>query len=1110
MLFHRLGLTGFVFTVLSLVGGAALVAQVPEGATAIQMVSDPALSPDGELLAFSWRGDVWLVDSAGGRARPLTRHPARDRFPVFSPDGRRVAFTTTRDGKRLLMSLTIEGGEPKIHGSHSEGYRPMAWRSDGILTQSRRDHFWRHADRAILRPLDPKRAESSIVDANVERPDLSADGRFLLYQREGTKTWRRGYRGPQEAQIWLYDREKGGHRLLHSKEGGSRYARWITGSVRYVYASRASGTFNLVSIDLESGEKKTLTAFEDDGTMFIAVAADGSKIVFRRGFDLYSLNPNRASAEKLVVYTNDDTALLDEMRKVLDRASAVSFSKDAREMAFVSGGDLWVMDTVLKEPVRVSTEVEEERSPLFVGNDRLLVISDRDGQTDIWQLERKNKTAPFWRNTEFSWKRLTEDAAIERNLRVVPGADRVSFLVDRGDLRWMKNDGSEVKTLLPAWNQPQYAFSPDGKWLAYSLQDDNFNADIWIVPVDGSREAFNLSCHPDNDRNPTWSQDGSILAFSGRRWGRETDIGYVYLQKEESEETTRERKLEEAIKKMKERDKKKQSKSKSKGKGKKEKAEDDDGKPDETDDEKPQDEDDNSDKEKKKDKPTLIDFDGLRDRIRRISIANSSERGLVFAPKKNRLFFNTRIKGKSGVYSVEFPDKLQPKFFAESMPRAARVHAGPKLFAGLLAGVPGTLDLKGKKKTFAFKVKQNYPVGPWSKAVFEQAWAAMKVGFYDGRFGNKDWDAIRVKYGAMAERCLDVATLSEVCNMMLGELNGSHLGFSMRTLQPAFEAKAAWTDRTGHLGLWFDKTRRGEGWKVSRVLRDAPAWREKSRIRVGDILKSIDGVALRAGLDVSVVLTGPADHDYMIEVEDAEGETRTVSIRASSYGAIRSLMYEAWLEQSREKVKELSNDKLGYLHIRAMSTPNLLRFDAELYRIGDGKEGLIIDVRENGGGSITDHLLTCLCQPTHAITRPRGGGLGYPQDRRIYASWDQPIIVLCNQNSFSNAEIFAHAIKTLKRGRLVGVTTAGGVISTGRRRLMGGASVRMPFRGWYLLDGEDMELNGAVPHVEMWPEPGAWPAAIDRQLEKAIELLQKDVVTYQQRPTPKLRKSSER
>jgi tricorn protease len=211
-------------------------------------------------------------------------------------------------------------------------------------------------------------------------------------------------------------------------------------------------------------------------------------------------------------------------------------------------------------------------------------------------------------------------------------------------------------------------------------------------------------------------------------------------------------------------------------------------------------------------------------------------------------------------------------------------------------------------------------------------------------------------------------------------------------------------------------------------------------------------------------------------------------------------------------VDQLSGGTLGYLHIQAMDQASFEKFEEALYDAGAGKQGLIIDVRENGGGSTADLLLTALTQPEHAVTIPRGGTTpGYPHDRKIFATWNKPIVVLCNQNSFSNAEIFSHAIKTLKRGKVVGVPTAGGVISTGGTTIMDVGFLRLPFRGWYLTtNGEDLELNGAEPDVVIWPEPQDAARGVDRQLEKSVEMLKQDVSAYQNRIMPAPRKASQR
>ena len=179
-------------------------------------------------------------------------------------------------------------------------------------------------------------------------------------------------------------------------------------------------------------------------------------------------------------------------------------------------------------------------------------------------------------------------------------------------------------------------------------------------------------------------------------------------------------------------------------------------------------------------------------------------------------------------------------------------------------------------------------------------------------------------------------------------------------------------------------------------------------------------------------------------------------------------------------------------------------FEKAIYAEGSGKQGLVIDVRDNPGGFTTDHLLTILCQPQHAITKPRDGGVGYPQhERRVFGAWTKPIVVLCNQNSYSNSEVFSHAVKNLGRGKLVGVPTAGGVISTGGTNVFDMGELRTPFRGWYSIHtGEDYELNGAAPDHVVWPEPGEITAGKDRQLEKAVEVLLRDVAAVKPLPKP--------
>ena len=1081
----------------------------------IRMIEDPALSPDGKLLAFSHLGDVWIVDSAGGRARRVTSHPATDRNPAFSPDGSLLAFISDRDAPGQIHVVPVEGGAPTRVTLNTEGYDLEEWLPDGsgFLVRANRDHHWRSAGRFFIRPLDPHRAESLLFDAEGREGRLSRDGRRLLYTREGAPLYRKGYHGSQESQVWIFDRTTREHRLLYQNEGGSRTPLWGRGEDEILHVSAAGGSFNLVAARL-GGEHRALSRHEDDSVLFPAVSRDGRIVVYRHLFDLYRVDLEAGTAPVRITIDDGGDPTVDAARRaVVQRASDVSFSPDGKEIAFTAAGDLFVMDTELLEPRRITATPEEEREPLFLDNGTILFVTDSEGRTDVGRARRSDTSRWFWQQERFEIDRLTGDEEVESRLTPVPGpGNRFAFVRGRGDLWVAGPDGKDARRLLESWNAPQFSFSPDGRWLAYAIEDGDFNSDVWIAPMDGSAAPFNLSCHPDNDGNPVWSADGKVLAFTGRRWGEEVDVAWVNLEREIDEETARDRKLEKALEKMKGR--KDPSHAEEPGK---------DG-------DKPAGGEESGNEEKKRparkndDKgaktvEVKIDFEGIRDRIRRLSIPDSFERGLIFWPEGRKLLFSSNIDGKSGIYAVEFPDELKPKLFADAGLGSMQVLSEAKLIGGVQNGSAATLDAKGKVSTYAFRKPIEYEVAALHRAVFDQAWKLMRDGFYDERLGNRNWDEVRRKYSDAAAACVDARSLAAIGNMMLGELNGSHLGFNVN--ESAFlgaagaERGTSWRPQTGHLGLLFDAAHQGPGLLVKEVIEGSPAWRERSKIAAGETLLAIEGKNVDPALEIADFLTLEPDQEIRVRVRGADGAERDVLIRPTSYGAIRGLLYERWVRANRAMIARLSGGKLGYLHIRGMNLPSLLQFDEELYREGFGKDGLVIDVRENGGGSTADHLLTCLTQPEHALTRPRGAPRelsGYPQDRRIYATWSKPIVVLCNQNSFSNAEIFSHAIKTLGRGKLVGVPTAGGVISTGSATIMGGlATIRMPFRGWYLLgDGEDMELNGCVPDAIVWPKPEEQEKGIDRQIEKAVELLAADVAAAAAKPRPVLRKASER
>jgi tricorn protease len=1092
----------------ALLAAGRAAAEEPRPGEPVRLAQSFSLSPDGRTLLFAWRGDVWRAPTAGGEVSRLTVHPAADGSPRFSPDGRRIAFASQRTGTTQVHLMDADGSNVRPATSHSEGASLQGWYPDGsgLLLSARRDHFWKDAERFFRLDLGTAAPMALLFDDYGGEGSVSPDGRWLAFTREGAEWWRRGYRGSMAGQIWLHDLKEGGFRRLSRGDHEERWPTWRPDSKGLWFASQETGTWNLWSMDLEGGDRRQITKFEGEGVTFPTASADGSTIVFRRLFDLWRWRPAGGGKPEPVDLRFAGEPTVDPVRRSdLAKATQAAFTDDGREIAFVAGGDVWVMDTELREPRRVTDTPEEERDPAFSPDFGTLVfVSDAGGTCDLWTATRADPAKWWWQNDAFALKRLTEDPEPESKPRFLPDGCAVAYLRLRGDLWTRDLDGSNARQVLASWDEPEYAISPDGTWVAYCVADDDFNRDVYVKRLDGTGEAVNVSRHPDNEAEPTWSPDGKALAFTGRRWDEETDVCYVWLRKQDDEKEDRDRALEKALEKMKGRAKK--------AGPKKEPPTEAGDKPADEKEEKAKDEDEKDQKkkdEKEKKVEVVIDVDGISDRIRRISIPDSVESALVWSPDSKQLAFQATVKGTAGLHAVEVPENLTPKLLSTLKGADPRwVKEGDQVL-WLVDGVPASFALKGSKATsYPFRVRSRVAVADLHRAVFDQAWRILRDAWYDERLGNLDWDGVRRKYRDVAASSLTPEELNVVVALMMGELNGSHLGFGMES-SPTWP-RPAWQEVTGHLGARLDPSFPGPGVRVRDVVRKTPADQEKSRLVAGETILAVNGARTETLVSFGEAMRGPPDRDVDLLVRAEDGKERTVRIRPTTYGAVRGALYEQWVEDNRGRVDDLSGGTLGYLHVRGMNWPSFQRFEEELYKVGHGKDGLVIDVRENGGGFTTDHLLTCLTQPVHAITVPRGGGPGYPNDRMVYARWTKPIVVLCNQNSFSNAEIFAHAIKSLKRGRLVGVPTAGGVISTGGTSIMGVATLRLPMRGWFLPDGEDMERNGCVPDVVLWPEPGELPAGKDRQLEKAIELLRDDVAAHLARPHPPLRRASER
>jgi tricorn protease len=719
----------------------------------------------------------------------------------------------------------------------------------------------------------------------------------------------------------------------------------------------------------------------------------------------------------------------------------------------------------------------------------------------------------------------------------VPSPDGKKLLVTRGrgDLVMFELEGPgadnaavpTIKTervLFTGWNEADAQWAPDSRHIVYAVEDVNYNSDIWLMDTgDGAAataKPVNLTRHPDTDRSPRLSADGKVLYFLSERAGAAIGEDDVYaLNLDKKLDGLRPYELAEYFKEAAEKAKKRRPlgapaapASPAGGRSGEEKPE---GKAEEKKEEaEPKKDEPKKDEPKKDAKPEILTFDTDDAYLRVRRLTNGANVGGIQAtPGGERVLYTTSTDGATQLVSVDYKNGEKKTVFGGGASNVTVSLNGEKvLFVSGGARPPGETPgdgprpgggggeaylgkpAGGESEKLAIDAPVTIDMAAQQRQKFLEAARIIGNGFYHPTLKDLDWPALTKRYVELASRTRTDQEFNRVFLNMLGELNGSHLGIS------GGRDNAGQGQPVGYLGI--DVKPVPGGFSVTKVIDNGPADRKSSKLAVGDVIISVNGNPLAdkpdqlPSTDFGAAMAGTSGQETLIEVKPVtNGGPKLMLITPQTAGADTVDRYRDEVLRNRKRVDELSGGKLGYLHIRAMDMASVRDFERDLFAAADGKLGLIIDVRDNGGGSTADILLSSLTAPRHAYTAARGvdptkvAKDAYPRDRRLIYGYNRELTVLCNQNSFSNAEIFSHAIKTTKRGKLVGVPTFGAVISTGSATLIDGTTIRTPFRGWYLPDGKDMENNGAVPDIIVSVSPEDEVSGKDPQLEAAVKEL---------------------
>ncbi|HZD05685.1 MAG TPA: S41 family peptidase, partial [Longimicrobiales bacterium] len=411
---------------------------------------------------------------------------------------------------------------------------------------------------------------------------------------------------------------------------------------------------------------------------------------------------------------------------------------------------------------------------------------------------------------------------------------------------------------------------------------------------------------------------------------------------------------------------------------------------------------------------------------------------------------------------------------------------GRRLFY-VRAGRIRVLDLKSRNdSTVDVTARVDVDFEADKGAAFEQAWYELRDGFFDPDMHGADWDGVRRTFEPRIAAARTPDELSRLVNLMLGELNASHLGHRGGRGGGEDDPPA-----TGELGLRFDRLAYEEDgvFRVAEVLPLGPADVSDS-VHVGDRLVSVDGVDLDGSSDLAALLEGTVGRKVTLGVTDPDGRTeRSVGLKPIGRSQAGQLRYRAWVESRRAYVDSASGGRLGYVHIPDMGTRSLDQLYLDLDARNQEREGVVVDVRDNNGGFVNVYAIDVFTRPNYFTMRNRGG---LPMPSRFQLGQRAlltPTVLVTNQHTLSDGEDFTEGYRTLGLGPVVGEPTAGWIIYTGSVGLVDGTSIRMPRTEIRGSDGEVMEMNPRPVDVEVVAPAGEWYAGTDVQLDAAVRTL---------------------
>jgi tricorn protease len=1040
-----------------------------------------SISPDGAKIAFTYKGDIYTVASAGGRATQLTFHEAHDFMPIWSKDGNHLAFASDRYGNFDIYIMPSDGGSASRLTYHSNDEFPYTFSHDNqsVVFGGARQDLAEHrqyptGSQPELYKVPSKGGRiDQILTIPAEYVQTSADGKKMIYhdKKGGENEWRKKHQSAIARDIWVFDVNKGTHQMVTTFYGEDRNPVFAPGEKDIYYLSEENGSFNVFKTNLEQPSKKTaITQFKDFPVRFLSISNTGI-LSFGYDGDLYTMKDGSQPIKIEVDIRTQAINNNDSFIAINGGVREMSISPNGKEIAFIARGEVFVTSVDGSLTKRLTNTPEQEQSVSFSPDGKSVIYAREKNQTwSIFQTQMVRKEEPFfYASTLLQEKEVISNSNENYSPIYSPDGNKIAFVENRKNIKVLDVKTGSTVTLLSSAElyhmrdgDQYFTWSPDSKWLLAQMNPTMSNGEVVLLDASGKRKYENITQSGYGDSRPKWVNGGKqMIWFSNRdglksfatSGGSQNDVYTLFFTKDAYDRFRLTKDEFELLKETEKSNKKEEEKK--------------------------------DDKSISAVTPLNIDWEDLRERKSKLTIHSSSLADAVLDKDGEKLFYLARFEKGLNLWSTDLRSretKMEIKLDANS----GRLE-WDKEMKNLFLLSDGNISKITEKGTKRESIKINGEMSLDKDAernyLFEHVWLRTNGMFYTPDMHGVDWKAMKSQYAKYLPHIGNGYEFAEMLSEMIGELNVSHAG-------ARYNRSVSQADETASLGIFMDYAYTGEGIKIKEVIKGGPLDKASVKIKSNMVIQKIDGELISSAVDVAKYLNRKADKFTLLEVFDPESNTSLqYTVKPITLGAENQLLYKRWVKKNQEEVEKLSNGQLGYVHIPGMSDGPYRNIYEEMMGKFHDKKAVIVDTRFNGGGDLVADLAMFFTGERFITYATEEREVGYEPSFR----WTKPTLAMFNEGNYSDGHCFACGYTDLNIGKTVGMPTPGTCSFAGWESLPDGTRWGAVPISAKNKAGEWMENNETKPQFLVKNMPGKIDKGIDQQLEKAIEELLKDI-----------------